>query len=279
MNRELYIYREHRDALLTKIVETLARDERFVAGWLTGSFVSGLADSISDIDICIVVADLYSETFCQRLDQPMSQTSAERYSLFSQFGTPALIHENNNNAPEAGTFTFVLYSKSAIMADWTLIPQSKAKRPVQSILLFEKMEIPIALPPEPENLDQSKKAVAETWAFFWMMTAITVKYIFRGDSVFAAQWIESLHRIVQEIKRHLERKPWLYTRGSLSSLQATPETQLKSIRELCNHMLELKHRVSEFIGAEPLTPIAEIEELFALVQNANPPPKITNLRS
>jgi hypothetical protein len=263
-------YGRRRDALLARIAANLAMDERFIAGWLTGSYARGEADALSDLDITIAVADPYSEVLCQRREQVSSQTSPERYALFSQFGLPALIHENNNNAPQGGTFTSVLYSGSALMIDWTFIPRAKAERPVQSIPLFEKGNIPLAPPLQLEALEQSKKAVAESWAFFWMMTALTIKYINRRDDVFVTEWIEHLHGLQREIERRLDRKPWQYHRGSLSSRQATPETQLKSIIELCNRMVELKPKVSEFTGSEPLTPVAEIEELFALAQNADP---------
>jgi hypothetical protein len=274
MTSSLEYYREQREALLARITADLAMDERFVAGWLSGSYARGEADAMSDIDITIVTADPYSEVLCRRVEQVSSRTSPERHSLFSQFGTPALIHENNNNAPEGGTFTFVLYAGSALMIDWILIPQTKALRPFQSKLLFDKDNIPVAPPPTPETLGQSKKAVAEVWAFFWMMAAVAIKYILRGDGVFAAHWIESLHSMVNEIERHLDRKPAHYTRGSLSSLQSTPETQLKSIRELCDRILALKEKVFEFTGVEPLTPTMEIEELLTLAQRSDPHSKI-----
>lgn len=127
----LEVYREQRDYFLTTITETLSKDERFVAGWLTGSFTRNEADSLSDIDISLVVSDKYSASFCTRLEQVSARTSPECYDLFSQFGKPALIHENNNNAPEGGTFTFVLYADSAVMVDWVLRPQDKAIRPLQ----------------------------------------------------------------------------------------------------------------------------------------------------
>lgn len=279
MTTTLDIYRERRDAFLARIASELAMDERFVAGWLTGSYAREEADALSDIDISVVVADPYSESLCRRLEQVSSQTSPERTSIFSQFGPPALIHENNNNAPEGGTFTFVLYSESAFMVDWTLIPQSMAKRPVQSILLFDKGNIPIIPPLELEAIELSNKAVAETWAFFWMMAAVTIKYILRGDGVFAAHWIESLHGMVSEVKRHLQGKPLQYTRGSLSSLHPGREEQLQSIKELCNQMLELIDKVSEFTGSTPLTPTAEIEELLTLAQGSNHHSKIIILKS
>ncbi len=112
-----------------------------------------------------------------------------------------------------------------------------------------------------------------------MMAAITIKYILREDGVFAAHWIEALHGMIGEIERHLDRKPWHYSRGSLSSLQPTSEKQLQSMRELCNRMLALKDKVSEFTGSEALTPTAEIEELLALAQPSNRQSKIVNPKS
>src|SRR5436190_23326019 len=111
---DLESYRENRDTLLVEISKTLSQDERFVAAWLTGSISRNEADSVSDIDLTLVVSDKYSASLCTRLEQVSAQTSSDRYTLFSQFGKPALIHENNNNAPEGGTFTFVMYAESAI---------------------------------------------------------------------------------------------------------------------------------------------------------------------
>jgi predicted nucleotidyltransferase len=267
MDRTLESYGEKRDALLIKIAETLSKDERFVAGWLTGSLSRNDADSFSDIDLRLVVSDEHSRRLCTRLEQVSAQTSPDRYTFFSQFGTPALIHENNNNAPEGGTFTFVLYADSAIMVDWVLMPRARATRPLDSRLLFDKVGIPPAAPPEPEDVEQSKKSVAEMWAFFWMMTAITIKYAVRDDGVFVTQWTEHLHTLVYEIERRLNREPWKYQRGSRSQFQPTRKKQLESIRGLCDRMLELKSKVSSFTGSEPLTPISEIHYLLLLAHN------------
>jgi len=260
-------YREQRNQLVIEMTEALSKDGRFIAGWLTGSYGRNNEDFVSDIDLCLVVSDEHRDRLCQRLEQVSAQTSLERYSLFSQFGKPALIHENNNNAPESGTFTFVLYAESALMVDWVLIPISKATRPSQSKLLFDKVGIPISSPAELEDLEQSKKSVAEMWAFFWMMTAITIKYIIRHDSVFVIQWIENLHSLIQEIERRINRESSKYSRGSLSTLQFTGKKQIESLKQLYTKMLDIKPRVKEFIGSEPATPLTEIEALLSLINN------------
>lgn len=264
MTTTLNSHQKHRDDLLAEITETLSHDDRFIAAWLTGSLSRNDSDELSDIDINLVIADKDSSTLCLRGAQVSAQTSPERYALFSRFGTPALIHENNNNAPKDGTFTFILYSDSVVMVDWTLIPQSSAVRPHQSRILFDKAEIPVSKPLEVESLEQSKNFVAERWAFFWMMTVITIKYIIRGDGVFVAQWIEYLNSMIKDMERHMNRKPWSYTRGSISQLQAAPEKQTEAVRQMCKRMQELHPKVVQFTEAEQRMPLEEIETLLSL---------------
>ena len=267
MKHTLDSYREQRDQFLSDIVDVLLKDERIAAGWLRGSLSRDEADFLSDIDLSFVISDAYSPVLCVRRDQVSAQTSSERYAFFSQFGVPALIHENNNNAPEGGTFTFVLYRESAVMVDWVLIPQSKAKRPHESKLLFDKVGIPFSVPAEPEDPEQKRKSVAEMWAFFWMMTAVTIKYIRREDGVFAVEWIEHLHALIREIERKIDGRPPTFTRDSISQLPSTREKQLESVRGLCTKMQDMQPKVAEFTGAELLTPSAEIELLFSLVKS------------
>jgi Streptomycin adenylyltransferase len=262
-------YRQSREALITQITHELSNDERFVAAWLTGSYARNDADDVSDLDIRVVVGKPYSEILCARQAQVSPITTEERLELFRNFGEPALIHENNNNAPKGGTFTFVLYSGSALMVDWVLMPQMNAERQYQSVLLFDKGNVPVSAPSVPEDLEESKKTVAEVWAFFWMMTAITIKYIVREDLVFVQEWLEHLHGMVREIERRIERVSWedAYRRGSTSSLQPNREKQIESLRQLCERMQELKLKVTEFTESEPLMPLAEIETLFSLTKN------------
>lgn len=265
----LETYRQNREALLARIVTELADDERFLAAWLTGSYARDDQDEMSDLDIHLVVIEPYHKSLCQRLEQVGSRISEERLELFRKFGEPALIHENNNNAPAGGTFTFILYFGSALMVDWTLVPQTNVQRPFRSLLLFDKSSISVAVPLGPEDLEQSRKSVAEQWAFFWMMTAVTIKYIHRKDGVFVTHWLEALYGLVQEIERRIQRQPWKYTRGSLSRLQTTPEEQVEALQQLCKRMQELAPAVEHFSGTAPALPLAEIETLFSLVNEEN----------
>lgn len=267
MQTSLQSYRQSRDELLTSIVAELSDDQRFAAAWLTGSYARNDADNVSDLDLQVVVAGSYSDLLCVRKEQVSHKTTEERLALFSQFGHPTLIHENNNNAPEGGTFTFVLYSDSALMVDWTLLPQKTAERPFQSLLLFDKAKMAVSAPPEPEGLEQRKKSVAEMSAFFWMMTAVTVKYIIRRDGVFVTEWLEHLHGLIHEIERRLYGEPRKYTRGSLSQIQPTREEQIRSIRQLCKRMQNLSQEVEQFTGAVLAMPLEEIETLLSFANH------------
>lgn len=267
MKVRLESYRQRREVLLTSIITELSGDERCVAAWLTGSYARNNADEVSDLDLTVVIAEPHHETLCARQEQVSHKTTPERLALFSKLGEPALIHENNNNAPENGTFTFVLYAGSALMVDWVLIPQSSAERPEQSLLLFDKPNIPVT-PAGPEDVEKNRKAMAEIHAFFWMMTAITIKYIIRDDLVFVQSWLEVLHKLIREIERRMEGISWLqaYARGSMSQLQPTREKQIESLRELILKMQKLHPALEKFTGLELALPLKEIDLLLSLTE-------------
>jgi predicted nucleotidyltransferase len=270
MKNNLEAYAQSREVLLTSIITELSADERCVAAWLTGSYSRNNADQVSDMDITVAIAEPHSEVLCARQEQVSHKTTPERLALFRKFGEVALIHENNNNAPEHGTFTFVLYAGSALMIDWVLIPQTYAARSSLSLLLFDKANIPVASA-EPEDADKNKKAVAEQYAFFWMMTAVTIKYIIRGDLVFVQSWLEVLHKLLREIERRMEGTPWLqaYVRGSVSQFQPTRQQQIAALRELIRKMQGLHPSVQKFTGVELSTPVTEIEFLLSLIDETN----------
>jgi predicted nucleotidyltransferase len=267
MKTTLEAYRQSRELLLEKIIRELSSDKRCITAWLAGSYARNDADEVSDLDIKVVIAEPYNENLCARQEQVSHKTTPERLALFSKFGKPALIHENNNNAPEGGTFTFVLYSDSALMVDWTLLSPKNAERPSQSLLLFDKDNIPVSPPPEPEELEQRKKAVAEMWAFFWMMTAVTIKYSIRNDDVFVTRWLEILYGLVEEIELQLRGEPSEYVRGSLTRLQPTREKQIESIRSVCRTMQALTPQIEQFSETALVHPSKEIETLLSLVSN------------
>jgi Nucleotidyltransferase domain len=266
MNKSIQTYAKQRESFLQAMVEKLSMDERFVAAWLTGSFARGEQDPLSDIDITLVVADKYCPALCARPRMVSAQTTNERYDLFRSFGQPTLLHENNHNAPAGGTFTFVAYEPGAIMVDWILRPLTSAQRPDGARLLFEKVDIPIQSSSEPESQEQRADEASEIMAFLWMMTAVTVKYIYRGDDVFVNTWLEQLTKMVFEVERRIKAQGWQYKRGSYTELSITAEEQITAIRQLCERMENLKQEVAGLGGYVPESPMTTIEILIRIAQ-------------
>jgi hypothetical protein len=259
-------YRANRDDLLDSITGTLSNDERFVAAWLTGSLGRGDADSFSDLDLTLVVSDAYSQSLCRRAEQVSPQTTDERLALFSQFGQPAVIHENNHNAPAGGTFTFILYAHTALMVDWILVPFASASRPAGARMLFAKTEIPLRPPVESESLEQRVVKAAEIVAFFWMMMAVTVKYIHRRDGVFVTRWTEELHGMLREVERLLAGAAWQYQRGSLGDLEPDSTGQARALLRLGERMQQLLPQLTAMGGQVLPSPLPEIRILLDLGQ-------------
>lgn len=258
----LKAYAAARETLLTQITNTLMADERFVAAWLTGSFGRNEADTFSDLDLTVIVDDSYGKILCTRLRQAGAGTTNERLALISTFGEPIIIHENHNNAPEEGSFTFVLYSNSALMVDWILLPHSKAQRPPASLLLFDKVGIRMSLPNAQESLEHRIEKASERAAFFWMMVAVTSKYIARQDTIQVLLFIETLQRVLREVERLVSGEAQRYQHGSSARLEITHGNQIKAIRQLCERMLKIMPEVERLGGQVSSSPMSTIEVLL-----------------
>lgn len=261
----LQIYAANREQLLAKIIATISGGDRFVAAWLTGSYSRSNQDALSDIDISIVVNDEHSKALCRHSAQVGPQTTPERMEIFTQFGEIAFLHENNNNAPEGGTFTNIIYAQNALIIDWIMIPQKTAQRSSPSQIIFDRVGIPEANPIAPETLEQRAEKASEITAFFWMMMAMTVKYLVRQDAVFVITWLEELHKMLREIRRLVAGKPFRYKGGSLTSISPDCESQIAAIYQLAEEMEELMPEIANlgcFVRPSPM-PTLEILLNFA----------------
>lgn len=253
-----------RDAFLANLVETLKADDRFVAAWLTGSLSQGKADALSDLDLQVVVAAPHVEALCARPQAVSAQTTPDRMALFSRFGAPVMVHENNYNAPEDGTFTNVVYAETNVMVDWILRPQANAERPTTALLLFDKVGVAVSENAQPESLAQRAEMASEKVAFFWMMTAVTVKYSLRGDGVFATIWLEELHRMVREVERLIAGRPYAYQGRSVSTLAASQPEQLAAVEALTKQMEGLLPQVAALGGYVRPSPRATLLQMMLL---------------
>jgi hypothetical protein len=258
-------YAERREQLVTQIADRCAADPRFVAGWLIGSLGREDGDAVSDIDLCLVVADAESADLCESMPSIRAGASLARLALIRRFGDPAVIHENHQNAPAGGAFVAVLYAESALVVDWTLIPASTAQRPPATKLLFDKIGIPDQPPTPSESEEVRAHKAAEQVAFFWMMAAVTAKYMIRRETV-AVQWmLDMLYRTVAEIERLVHGDGWQFeTQGSLAELQITPAAQMTAVRTLSDRVLALSPAVTALGGEIPAEPQATLAILLGM---------------
>jgi Polymerase beta, Nucleotidyltransferase len=261
-------YAANRNQLLEQIVQFLQEDERFAAAWLTGSFGRNDADDMSDLDITVIVNNAFEKTLCARSHQVGAGTTKERYALFSQFGEPDVIHENNHNAPTDGTFTFVLYKETALVVDWTLRPNINIKRPASAALLFDKSNFPVEPPVSVESLDQRIEMASEKVAFFWLMATVTVKYLVRGDDVSFHRFLDVLNGILWDVRRLVAGEPDQWLKGSLVRMAITREAQILSVRQACQEMMDLMTDVKKMGGVVPLSPISTIETLLQFAEKS-----------
>ena len=263
-------YAHNRDALFSTILTFLQADERFVAAWLTGSFGRGTEDNLSDFDLRVVVADAYSSTLCScGPNATTAISSKERLALYRQFGEPLVLREDASfpSDGEGGCFNHVIYRGTATTVDWVLIPQATAKIPSEDCrLLFDKVGLPMRPPLTAESLEDRITQVARDIGFFWLMTAIGIKYMLRGDTVALYGFLGATHYTLQEVKRLVAGEPQRFNHGSIKTLATTPHTQVALIRQMCNEMLEIMPLAATLGAYIPDDPMSVIEVWLSMVQ-------------
>ncbi len=263
-NEFLITFADVRNQLLHQIVTFLKQDERFVAAWLTGSFGRGEQDEISDLDIRVVVAEAYSEALCSRPWPHGARTTPAQLALLRQFGTPSVIYDAHGNAPEGGTFTYVLYQDTALNVDWILVPQTSATREEQTLLLFDKVGIPIETPPEPESVEKRGQDASVQVGLFWVMVPIAIKYMLRAEPVAFQDELETLHGLLRETEGLVAGQVVPYSGRASAQLYTTQEQRVAAVRELCERMLQLMPKVEQMGGYVYPSPMSIVHIWLAM---------------
>jgi predicted nucleotidyltransferase len=174
---DLAEYERRRDEVRDRIGEVLTADPRVRAVWLSGSFGRGEADAWSDLDLHVAVAD---EAFPAILE--------ERSALYECVGPPILIQaEMPSNSMAGARFQLVIYS-GPVEVDWNIGPVGQAERPKDSLVLFDRVGIPMLTPPM-QTAEERRRQADWDLTFFWAMAPIAVKYAGRGESQQAASQI------------------------------------------------------------------------------------------
>jgi hypothetical protein len=265
VNAKLNDYAAARTTLLEELAAQLKADSRILAIWVTGSLGRGKGDAISDVDVTVVLTEDGAEELCIRPHQEGGLVSLERLELFSRFGRPAIVHENHNNAPPGGTFTFVQYAEKALIVDWTLAPQSEAKRPQDALLLFDKEGVPMAALVKPLETAERARIASEKAAFFWMMACVIVKYIAREDTLQFNSWLDELHWLVNDIEGLVAGKEPVFDPQKRLPLALTSNAQKEALLGVCRRMDTASSAIVELGGYISEKPLSAVQDRLNLI--------------
>jgi hypothetical protein len=190
---------------------------------------------------------------------------------------------------QAGAMFQLVWFSGPIEVDWNIGPAGRAERPAASLVLFDRVGVPLMAPP-PLTPEQRRARAADRLVFFWAMAPIAVKLAGRGDTRRAAIQITlmtnaliSLWRLVSQPEgpepylpasnRRLE--PELDARLPVLGPSVDPAAALDVIARLC-HQAGALHPALAALGVPiPEAMPEEIRTLSSLAHDAlrrgNPP--------
>ncbi len=169
-----------RDALFDRLVAELDEDDRVRAVWLGGSLGRGIADDWSDLDLGCVIRDDQFTDWLSDLDD-----------LYRRLGKPVLVGPLRDlHGGGVGRSQSVLFT-GIVSLDLDLLPSTMATRPVDTRTVFDRIDLPIGMPP-PTDEQEWHRLTDEALDFFWSMAAIALKYIGRGATARAVTQIDLL---------------------------------------------------------------------------------------
>ncbi|MDQ6879368.1 MAG: nucleotidyltransferase domain-containing protein [Candidatus Dormibacteraeota bacterium] len=223
----------HRDAWLRDIAQSLANDERFTAAWLVGSFGTGSADELSDIDLVVVIDDRQADAVLEHAVQEIAR-----------FGETVWLQEVPGNAPSGGAYVSAGFKSTPlpIAVDWYWHRLRLAVYPSDAHLVFDKEGVRPSDPPAsfaelmsrrvPPGADRVRPAPsdADRIGFFWAMVPVAAKYGARG-------WDEKAGRILRGLEEQLDtmRTSRATRRGHIGA--TPPLRQLRLLIDEMDHLV------------------------------------------
>ncbi len=181
-----------RNALLARMHDVLAVDQRVRASWIEGSVGRGDDDGFSDLDVGVVIADHDVPVLAGAPDRPMTYsalTSSPRARFVAAVADPLLVMEAPHNAPRGGAFlsTFVPGSQGQHGIDWMWQPLSTAQPPPDCRMLFDRRDASETAAP-PVNSDAGCddmtrtpfEATVQAACSFWAMLLWSAKGVARA---------------------------------------------------------------------------------------------------
>jgi hypothetical protein len=222
----------HRDAWLRDIAQSLANDQRFTAAWLVGSFGTGSADELSDIDIVVVIDDRQADAVLEHAVQEIAR-----------FGETVWLQEVPGNAPSGGAYASAGFKSTPlpIAVDWYWQRLRLALYPSDAHLLFDKGGVRPSDPPAffaelmsrrgPPGVGRGRPAPSDTdrIGFFWAMVPVAAKYAARGWDEKAGVILSGLEEQVDTIRTSSASR-----RGHIGT--TPPLRQLRLLMDEMDHL-------------------------------------------
>lgn len=243
----------------------LQQEERVVAAWLCGSFGTGKADDLSDLDVSVVVTDEHIDDF-----------ATERRAFAGRLGKPLLFVEGPQNAPaEGGYYLMMLYDGQTgpQQVDWYWHAQSRTTIPAGTLVLFDRAGLPRSqVPPawgytnnKPEALRQLEAAMTEQEkradegrnivSLFFAMLLIAGKYVARRPSTSDVPFSGFLRNLLRNTRRYVDPSRPDEPDADDDTPFASPGDKLDRLRDLGREMETLLPQVAQ-AGAEVPTAAA-----------------------
>lgn len=241
-----------RQGLLDRIRDALELDDRVRAAWLEGSTARGTTDALSDLDMVVVVSDAALGAVAGGPARPVDYRGvldSPRGRWVSEIAEPLLLLEAPQNAPAGGAFLTSFFAGVAgpQQVDWAWLPRTTARRPIESVLLFERDSIPgevVELDadgpgPEPDRTADEMAAHAVPW--FWATAIWNAKHAARQAPGTPMPMLGSTVQALGDVEVFLDHGP-----GSAPSDWDRVEEGLRTLDDLVLRMERLRRRFPSF---------------------------------
>lgn len=240
--------RVERDALLKRAIEAVECSPEIGAAWMFGSLGRGDEDDLSDIDLFLVVAD-----------ESLDRAIADRYAFMARISPPLLVLEAPQNRPPGGAYNMALYpgSNGPLQVDWYWQPQSEARIPTQTHIIFDHIGLPrLDTPPQFEYQPVPEQTqiefVRQAVHFFWVMLLITAKHAARSPQQDRMDLLKWVYAPLLQVREYLGASGQSFSEDTVFHQSAD---KMQILRELASEM-------------EALMPHIDIDTPTAIVPQA-----------
>jgi predicted nucleotidyltransferase len=225
-----------RAELIERAASLLKANSDVAAAWLHGSMGRGTFDEWSDVDLWIVVSD-----------HQLDEIRTERRAFAESLGEVLLTVEAPQNAPAGGAYLLAMYHGTCgpHILDCSWQPLSVARRPADTVVLFDRAGIRLVETVEAGPVDAQIAHAASQVSYFWMMVTVVAKYIARRDTWGVLNLLSALWSTIKEIEQiaGMSKTTPTYRDRPAFEPPVSPAAQLAALRSLVAELNRLMQQV------------------------------------